>query len=108
LKKRIIHPHPVWRLIRLVSGILLLLLAIVGGMLPVLQGWIFLIPALLLLAPESRLIRKIVVRIRTRFKLRRRRRRRARAGQAGRSDPAQRSTRSLPRGVGSSGREKAH
>ncbi len=73
MKKRITHPHPVWRIIRLASGITLLILGIIGGLLPIIQGWIFAIPALLLLAPESRIVRKIVVRMRTRLHLRRRR-----------------------------------
>lgn len=74
MKKRITHPHPVWRAIRLVSGILLLIAGLIGGLLPIIQGWVFVIPALLLLAPESRLVRRIVVKMRTRLKLRRRRR----------------------------------
>lgn len=79
MKKRITHPHPVWRAIRLVAGLILLLLALIGGLLPVVQGWLFAIPALLLLAPESRLVRKIVVRMRTKLKLRKTRRRREKA-----------------------------
>ena len=51
----------------------MLILGIIGGLLPIIQGWIFVIPALLLLAPESRIVRKIVVRMRTRLHLRRRR-----------------------------------
>ena len=85
MRKRIRHPHPVWRIVRLVSGILLLLLGIVGGLLPVIQGWMFVIPALLLLAPESRLIRRIVVKMRTKLKLRRRRRR-SRKAASGQTD----------------------
>lgn len=89
MRKRIRHPHPVWRVSRLVAGLLLLLLALIGALLPLVQGWIFLIPALLLLAPESRFIRKIVVRMRTRLKLRKRRRRKSPGpGGAGRSDVA--------------------
>lgn len=76
MKKRITHPHPVWRLIRLISGILLLIIGIIGGLLPILQGWMFVIPALVLLAPESRLVRKIVVKMRTKLNLRRTRRKR--------------------------------
>ncbi|HXI03762.1 MAG TPA: hypothetical protein VNI57_11365 [Candidatus Saccharimonadales bacterium] len=87
MRKRIRHPHPVWRVIRLVAGLLLLLLALIGGLLPVVQGWMFLVPALLLLAPESRIIRKIVVRMRTRLKLRKRRRRPG-PGAPGRNDVA--------------------
>lgn len=76
MKKRLRHPHPVWRVIRLISGIILLLAALIGGLIPVVQGWMFAIPALLLLAPESRIIRKIVVKARTKLKLRRRRKKR--------------------------------
>jgi uncharacterized membrane protein YbaN (DUF454 family) len=98
MKKRITHPHPVWRAIRLVAGILLLLLGLIGGLLPVVQGWIFVIPALLLLAPESRIVRKIVVRMRTRLKLRKTRRQREKA--AGRPSGS-------PEESGSTGQERA-
>jgi len=79
VKKHLRQPHPVWRVIRLISGILLLLMGIIGGLMPVIQGWMFAVPGLLLLAPESRIIRKIVVKTRTKLKLRRRRKKRPEA-----------------------------
>jgi uncharacterized membrane protein YbaN (DUF454 family) len=85
MKKRIKQPHPVLRVIRLIVGILLVLAGLIGGLIPVLQGWMFLIPGLGLLAPESRHIRKLVVWLRARLRLRRFRksRRRAVSGQRG-------------------------
>jgi uncharacterized membrane protein YbaN (DUF454 family) len=74
MKKRLKHPSTGWRVLRLIVGILLLLAGVVGGLLPVIQGWMFAVPGLLLLAPESRIIRKIVVKMRTKLHLRRRRR----------------------------------
>ena len=71
MKKRLARPHPVLRVIRIVSGVLLLLCAVIGGLLPIIQGWIFVLPGLALLAPESRLVRKAIVKIRTRLRLRR-------------------------------------
>ena len=72
-------------MLRLIVGIILLLMGLIGGLLPVIQGWMFAIPGLLLLAPESRIIRKIVVKMRTVLHLRRRRRkaRKAAAEKAG-------------------------
>jgi len=93
VKKHLHQPHPVWRLIRLITGIFLLLLALIGGLIPVVQGWMFAIPALLLLAPESRIIRKIVVKTRTKLKLRRRRKKHTAA------DAQRRGISPLPPGV---------
>lgn len=88
MKKRLHHPNPIWRATRLVAGILMLLAGAVGGLLPILQGWIFVLAGLMLLAPESRFIRKRIVWTRTRLNLRRRRRKhRGEPGRAGRSSP---------------------
>ena len=88
MKKRLKHPHPVLRIIRLAAGILLLVLGIIGGLLPIIQGWIFVLPALALLAPESRFIRKLIIRLRTKLRLRRLRKRRSPtpAGAAGKEE----------------------
>src|SRR5262245_7131206 len=82
MKKRIKHPHPVLRVTRLIVGILLILMGVIGSLLPILQGWMFLIPGLGLLAPESRRIRKLVVWLRARLRLRRFRKRRRQAASA--------------------------
>jgi uncharacterized membrane protein YbaN (DUF454 family) len=85
VKKRLHHPNPVWRATRLIAGILMLLAGAVGGLVPILQGWIFVLAGLMLLAPESRFIRKRIVWMRTRLNLRRRRRKhRGAPGGAGR------------------------
>ena len=41
------------RLLRLVVGGLLILLGIIGGFIPILQGWVFIILGLSVIAPES-------------------------------------------------------
>jgi len=71
VKKRLTHPHPVLRLIRLIAGLLLLFIGLIGLALPVMPQWPFILPALALLAPESRYARKLIVWLRTRFRLRR-------------------------------------
>lgn len=76
MKKRLKHPHPVLRLIRLVAGLLLLIVGLVGLAIPVMPQWPFILPALALLAPESRHARKLIIWLRTRLRLRRLRKRR--------------------------------
>ena len=46
------------RAVRIVGGSLLLLIGVIGGFVPVLQGWIFVIAGLTLLAPESKRARR--------------------------------------------------
>jgi quinol-cytochrome oxidoreductase complex cytochrome b subunit len=47
-------PAPVVLFIRIFLGITFLVLAVIGAFLPVLQGWIFFLLALLVLFPQSR------------------------------------------------------
>lgn len=54
-------PHSGWRaIIRIVSGIALLLVGVVGLILPIMPGWVFIIPGLMILAdyfsPARRLL----------------------------------------------------
>ena len=79
MRKRIRHPHPVLRAIRLVVGVLLFVGGVIGLLIPVVPQWPFIIPGLMLLAPESRYARRLIVWLRTRLKLRRRRKARAEA-----------------------------
>jgi uncharacterized membrane protein YbaN (DUF454 family) len=46
------------RVVRIVGGSVLLLIGFIGGFIPVLQGWIFVIAGLTLLAPESKRARR--------------------------------------------------
>ncbi len=46
------------RVARIVGGSVLLIIGVIGGFIPVLQGWIFVIAGLTLLAPESRRARR--------------------------------------------------
>ena len=45
---------------RLVLGGLLILIGIIGGFIPILQGWIFIIAGLGVIAPESQRARKML------------------------------------------------
>jgi uncharacterized protein len=47
-------PPPVVFLIRITLGIVFLILGVIGGFLPVLQGWVFILLAVLVLFPQSR------------------------------------------------------
>ncbi len=46
------------RVARIVGGSVLLIIGVIGGFIPVLQGWIFVIAGLTLIAPESRRARR--------------------------------------------------
>jgi uncharacterized membrane protein YbaN (DUF454 family) len=83
VKKRLKHPHPILRMLRLVGGLLLLFIGLIGFALPVMPGWPFVLPALALLAPESRYARRLIVLLRTRLRLRRLNKNRRRAGEGG-------------------------
>ena len=43
---------------RLLGGSVLVLVGVVGGFIPILQGWVFVLAGLALMAPESQLARK--------------------------------------------------
>jgi heme A synthase len=47
-------PPSVVFLIRITLGIVFLILGVIGGLLPVLQGWVFILLAVLVLFPQSR------------------------------------------------------
>ena len=51
---------PIARTLRLVLGTILILFGVVGGFIPILQGWIFVVAGLTLMAPESQLARRIL------------------------------------------------
>jgi len=46
------------RAARLTAGSVLLLIGFIGGFIPVMQGWIFIIAGLTIMAPESRRARR--------------------------------------------------
>ncbi len=43
---------------RLVGGGALVLFGVIGGFIPILQGWVFVLAGLALMAPESRMARR--------------------------------------------------
>lgn len=55
------------RFIRLVFGIFCLILGVIGLFLPILQGIIFIVIGLLVLAPESKRIRQLLARLRMKY-----------------------------------------
>jgi uncharacterized membrane protein YbaN (DUF454 family) len=55
------------RTLRLIAGIFLLLFGCIGLFLPVLQGILFIILGLILLAPESQLIQKGLKKLKERY-----------------------------------------
>lgn len=55
------------RIVRLIGGFLLLVLGFIGLFLPVLQGILFIILGLLLLAPESEIIRSGLEKLKKRY-----------------------------------------
>jgi len=55
------------RILRFILGIAFLVLGVLGLFLPILQGILFLIVGLIILAPESRRIRRLLDRLRLRW-----------------------------------------
>jgi uncharacterized membrane protein YbaN (DUF454 family) len=55
------------RIARLSVGSLLIVVGVIGGFIPVLQGWIFVLGGLSLLAQESDRARMLLERVRDRF-----------------------------------------
>lgn len=56
----------VWASLRLVAGIFLTVLGVLGLLLPVLPGWIFLIPGLIILSAHFQWARRLLDYLRTR------------------------------------------
>ena len=52
--------HPIWRMTKIVAGVSLLVLGVVGLFLPILQGVLFLFLGLAVLATENRHAREVV------------------------------------------------
>lgn len=53
------HPHMLV-VIRIVLGVFFLILAAIGGLVPILQGWIFFLLAILVLFPKAKFTEKIL------------------------------------------------
>jgi uncharacterized membrane protein YbaN (DUF454 family) len=55
------RPQTGWRaILRIVSGIGLLLIGIAGLILPIMPGWVFIIPGLMILADYFRPVRRLL------------------------------------------------
>ncbi len=59
---------PLARTLRLVCGSALILIGVIGGFVPILQGWIFVVAGLTLMAPESETARRILDWVKARVK----------------------------------------
>ena len=55
--------------IQITLGIILVLIGLIGGLIPIFQGWIFGIPGIIILAKYSSSIKKIIVFLSQRFKI---------------------------------------
>ncbi len=56
------------RVIRLSAGGVLLLVGVLGGFVPVFQGWLFVLAGLAVMAPESRRARSLLEWLRSRVR----------------------------------------
>lgn len=67
--------HPALRIVRIVAGVLLIVLGVVGLFLPLLQGILFIVLGLGLLSVDIPLVRRLRDRLKHRLRERRKRRR---------------------------------
>lgn len=58
-------PLPVLYLVRITLGLVFIMLGIIGGFVPIMQGWIFMLLAVLVLFPQSRFAIKSLDKIET-------------------------------------------
>jgi hypothetical protein len=56
----------------LVFGSILILFGVIGGFIPILQGWIFVVAGLTLMAPESQLATRVLDRAKAKLRSQRR------------------------------------
>ncbi|MBD30988.1 MAG: hypothetical protein CMG44_02145 [Candidatus Marinimicrobia bacterium] len=63
---------PITKIIRVVVGIILIIIGLIGGLIPIFQGWVFGIPGLMLLGSVfpsiKRATRKILVKAKKKIK----------------------------------------
>ena len=52
-------------LIKIISGIILVIIGFIGGLIPIFQGWVFGIPGLIILSKYFPPIKKILKKIKT-------------------------------------------
>ena len=60
-------PQPMLLALRITLGVVFLILGVIGSLLPVLQGWVFLLLAVLVLFPQSRFAIKALDKIEPRM-----------------------------------------
>jgi len=49
-------------------GSILLVIGFIGGFIPILQGWVFVLAGLTIMAPESEMARRFLERVKARMK----------------------------------------
>ena len=54
---------PITKIIRVVVGIILIIIGLIGGLIPIFQGWVFGIPGLMLLGSVFPSIKKVTRKI---------------------------------------------
>ena len=55
--------NPLTKIVRVVLGVILILIGIVGGLIPIFQGWIFGLPGLMLLGSVFPSIKRLTHRV---------------------------------------------
>ena len=55
-------------LIKIIVGIILLFIGLIGGLIPIFQGWLFGIPGLIILAKYFKPAKKILIWVKTKTK----------------------------------------
>ena len=60
--------NPLTKIVRVVLGVILILIGIVGGLIPIFQGWIFGLPGLMLLGSVFPSIKRLTHRVTSKAK----------------------------------------
>ena len=54
-------------ILKIITGIMLIIIGIIGGLVPIFQGWVFGVAGLTILAQYSKLIKKCLEKIKRKF-----------------------------------------
>ena len=60
--------NPLAKIVRVVLGVILILIGIIGGLIPIFQGWIFGLPGLMLLGSVFPSIKRLTHRVASKAK----------------------------------------
>lgn len=67
-KAETVLQRQVKRIVRLTVGSILLVIGFIGGFIPILQGWVFVLAGLTVMAPESKTASRFLERVKARVK----------------------------------------